>query len=127
MKNLFSSLYEFFGWVYDFVEVELIERIPNSVSDWFLNAFPNNRWLWFHVLSGGYLAGYLNTSWQVPGHWPLFIVLCAAIGWEMLEHSFLDIKDTYGSFKRFYHDASGDVLGALFCAWMVISFLIQEV
>jgi len=73
-------------------------------------AFIDNKWLWFHMLSGAILAHII----------PLWAIFALAIAWEVFEYLTSDVKKIYGSFSRFFLDAFGDVFGAVFMAVLVI-------
>jgi len=77
----------------------------------FINlAFVQNRWLWFHMLAGGILAHII----------PLWTILLLAIGWEVFEYFISDVEKIYGSKRRFFIDAFGDIVGALIVAIIVL-------
>ena len=81
-------------------------------------AFQQNKWLWFHMLAGGILVKILM-NWLAPTH-ALGAVLAIAVLWEVLEFFVVDIDKNYGSRERFFADATGDILGALAIAAVVI-------
>ena len=119
MNWILTKLKSAFERVFDWLEVDITEPFLS----WFDYAFLNNNWLWFHILSGGLIAGFLDTELLLPGWGSVFIVLCLAIAWEMFENWTGDIERTYGTRARFYMDASGDIVGAVLNAWLVIYFL----
>jgi len=82
---------------------------PISGMKFIKYAFIDNKWLWFHILSGGVLALFI----------PIWAVLSLAILWEFIEYITTDVDRIYGSFKRFFLDAFGDVFGALAMAVIV--------
>ncbi len=81
-------------------------------------AFQQNKWLWFHMLAGG-IAIKIFMNWLQPTH-ALGAVLALAVIWEILEYVVVDIEKNYGSKQRFFADATGDILGALAVAAIVI-------
>ncbi len=86
-------------------------------SSFWRNAFTDNSFLWFHIVGGGTLAKIFHL-W-IPGEKAVLFVLVIALGWELRELYFTDIKKIYGSHQRFFQNAFGDVVGALFMAVIV--------
>ncbi len=81
-------------------------------------AFLENRWVWFHILAGAFLARCFLTlvqTDQVVGY-----VFLAAVTWELLEVALTNVEARYGSLKRFFLDAVGDVMGAVIAAVIVV-------
>lgn len=84
-----------------------------------LNAmFTNNKWLWFHILGGGIIAK-VALIWLPP---PLALCLTFVIAliWEIIEYNISNTNQVYGSQKRFFGDALGDIFGACFMALIVV-------
>jgi len=89
---------------------------------WGLNG---NTWVWFHILGGGILARVLMIWFSDIQ--TLLIVSAVALLWEVFEF-FLDggiegMIHIYGSFDRWFWDSVGDVLGTIFCAFLIVSTL----
>ena len=84
----------------------------------FKYAFLENRWLWFHLFAGGVLAKFLLT--KVDPVTTLVLVLVASITWEVLELIVRDVEQIYGSKKRFFMDAAGDIIGGVIMAAVVV-------
>lgn len=81
-------------------------------------AFLRNRWVWFHILAGAFLAKvmvYFLMPYQVVG-----IIFTIAYLWEILELWTTDVERKYGNKKIFFLDAFGDILGALLAAIIVV-------
>ncbi len=78
----------------------------------------NNKWLWFHIIGGGILAK-IFLIWFAP-QLAFICVAVVAILWEIYEYFKDDVKRIYGSKKRFYLDAIGDIVGALIMALVVV-------
>ena len=81
-------------------------------------AFVDNKWLWFHFFAGG-IAAKILLSWIIPGLVVGYIATAAFL-WELMELFTQDIDKVYGSHKRFFLDASGDILGAVLMAIVVV-------
>jgi len=85
-----------------------------------LNAmFIKNSWLWFHILGGGIIAKACLMFGAVP-QVAFIITLGVAIVWEILEYNIINAKQVYGSQKRFFGDALGDIFGACAMALVVV-------
>ncbi|MCK5608039.1 hypothetical protein KAR91_39530 [Candidatus Pacearchaeota archaeon] len=79
-----------------------------------------NSWLWFHVLGGGIIAkACLLWITSIP-QLAFIITFGIAICWEILEYNISNINQVYGSQKRFFGDAIGDVFGACVMALVVV-------
>lgn len=82
--------------------------------------FTRNSWLWFHVLGGGIIAkACLLWITSVP-QLAFLITFGIAIVWEIIEYNFTNTKQIYGSQKRFFGDAIGDIFGACAMALVVV-------
>ena len=77
-----------------------------------------NRWLWFHILSGGFIAKVAPMILQ--NYSPFAIVAIMAVFWEIIE-LYWEGWRTYGSVKNWIADSLGDILGALLMAWVVLA------
>ena len=95
------------------------------------DAFVRNRWLWFHILGGAvltliFLRLFLSPGTvQNPEHWAFLSLLAIALLWEISEFiwkGFIkkNLLETYGSYKRFYADAFGDIAGAVAASIVII-------
>lgn len=80
--------------------------------------FTNNSWLWFHVLGGGIIAK-IALIWLAP-QLAFAVTLVIAVLWEFIEYSGANVKQIYGTKKRFFGDAVGDVVGACTMALIVV-------
>ncbi len=81
-------------------------------------AFLENRWLWFHFLAGGILAKLL-----LPHLNPvtvLVLIFVASLTWEVIELVVRNVEQVYGSKKKFFMDAAGDIIGAVVMAAVVV-------
>ena len=78
-----------------------------------------NKWLWFHIMAGGFLAKILFLIFK-NGQLAVDIVIALAILWELLEYLKNDIIKIYGNKKRFFLDSLGDIVGAVIMAIIVI-------
>ena len=77
-----------------------------------------NCWLWFHILGGGILAKIFEAYINYP---TVLLVLYTAFAWEIFELFYDDNpKKTYGSIKNWIADSTGDILGAVLMAWIVV-------
>lgn len=85
----------------------------------FKNMIYNNKWLWFHVLGGGFLAKILLLLFK-NGQLAVDIVIASAILWELLEYLKKDVVKIYGNKKRFFLDSLGDIAGAVIMAIIVV-------
>ncbi len=94
-----------------------MEKPMERKSSFWRNAFTENSFLWFHIIGGGILAKIFHL-W-LPWEKAVLFVLMIALGWELFELYFTDIKKIYGSHRRFFQNAFGDVLGALVMAIIV--------
>ena len=89
---------------------------------WGLNG---NTWVWFHILGGGVLARFLMLfGWSDVKI--MVTVTVVALLWEVFEY-FIETKgdpaQVYGSVDRWFWDSVGDVLGTIFCAFLIVSTL----
>ncbi|EHO40370.1 hypothetical protein Calab_0731 [Caldithrix abyssi DSM 13497] len=85
----------------------------------FKYAVYRNKWLWFHILGGGILAKLALAIFK-NGQIAVDIVLLSAILWEIFEYFKDDVEKIYGSKKRFFLDALGDIAGALIMATIMV-------
>jgi len=84
--------------------------------------FLQNRWLWFHMLAAGVIAKLLLAFKVAPNH-VFGVVLALAALWELVEWSkeYTEGFPSYGNdSSRFFLDAVGDVVGALFITFIVV-------
>ncbi|MBI1924539.1 hypothetical protein HYR99_09840 [Candidatus Poribacteria bacterium] len=81
-------------------------------------AILDNRWLWGHILLGG-LGARLLQIWFKPS-FIVGIVFLAGLIWEIGEYLLEDLERIYGTRKRFYLDALGDLIGEVSMAIIVI-------
>lgn len=84
----------------------------------FREAIMKNRWLWVHIIGGALVAKFFQ--YVYANQVILLIVLAGAIMWEILEFFISDVEKIYGSKRRFFLDALGDVFGAVLMALIVI-------
>lgn len=82
-----------------------------------IKAFTENKWLWVHILGGGFFAKIFLTRYEPQQ--AVLLVLGVALLWEVGEFILSDVERIYGSRKRFYLDAIGDIIGALTMALVV--------
>ena len=77
-----------------------------------------NTWAWFHIMGGAFLGfalrRYMNQKLAV------IVAFSIMILWEVFELVQGDIISIYGSWERWFYDSSGDVVGALVVAILVI-------
>ncbi|APF20385.1 hypothetical protein Calab_1465 [Caldithrix abyssi DSM 13497] len=85
----------------------------------FKYAVYQNKWLWFHILGGGILAKLALAIFK-NGQIAMEIVLLVAVLWEIFEYFKDDVEKIYGSKKRFFLDALGDIAGAALMAFIII-------
>lgn len=78
-----------------------------------------NRWLWFHMFAGAFIAKLLQ-FFGLSDKSILSIIFFGAILWEILELFTTDIDKVYGNHRRFFLDSVCDVFGALIMALIVI-------
>jgi len=78
----------------------------------------NNYWLWFHIMAGGAFAKLLNLF--LSDFWSIVILSAVAILWEIYELLTSDIQIIYGSYKHFFLDSLGDILGAVIMGIIVV-------
>ena len=84
----------------------------------------NNRWLWFHILGAAVLARLFLYFGYTDQH-AFGLVLMIALLWEVIEYFWkMEIKknllSTYGSEKRFFLDAFGDIAGAVIISLIIL-------
>jgi len=84
----------------------------------FKYAFLENRWLWFHLLAGGILAKFLLA--YLDSTTTLALIVVASFAWEVVELVTRNVEQIYGSKKRFFMDAAGDIIGAVVMAAVVV-------
>ena len=89
------------------------------MNSFFKYAVYRNRYLWFHILAGGFLAKLLFGLWGSEQKVLMFIFFLA-VAWEVLEFLTTNVRVVYGSSRRFFLDAVGDVLGAIFMATITL-------
>jgi len=78
-----------------------------------------NRWLWFHILAGGFVA---KVIYLIPVDWnPVVFVACLAVAWEIFELYKDGYKGYSGGAKGWFADTLGDILGAVLMAWVVVA------
>ena len=80
--------------------------------------FTRNSWLWFHLIGGAVMAK-VALIWCVP-QVAFIITFAIAICWELIEYGTANVKQEYGSQKRFFGDAIGDIVGACAMALIVV-------
>ncbi len=85
----------------------------------FKYAVYQNRWLWFHIIAGGFLARLIVHFFH-NGQLAVDVVLGLAIVWEIFEYFKDDVEKIYGSKKRFFLDALGDIAGAVVMAIIMV-------
>ena len=82
--------------------------------------FFDNTWLWFHILGGGIIIKacliWVTSEPQLALTFTLVIAVC----WEIIEYSVANVKEEYGSKKRYFADALGDIIGAMAAAIVVV-------
>lgn len=83
-----------------------------------IDGLANNKFLWFHLISGAVAAKIINI-WLHP-QLTVIIVLVCAILWEVFEYVKDDVEKIYGSKKRFYKDALQDIAGAVIMSIVVV-------
>ena len=84
--------------------------------------FCQNYWGWFHILAGAVMAKTM-ILFPLPGiltRYPLITILIIAITWEVYEYFSSDVLKIYGSYRRFYYDAAGDIVGTMLAAAIVV-------
>lgn len=85
----------------------------------FKYAIYENKWLWFHVMAGGFLSRLIIHFFH-SGQLAVDIVLGLAVVWEILEYFKDDVEKNYGNKKHFFLDALGDIAGAVAMAIIVV-------
>lgn len=80
--------------------------------------FVKNVYLWFHILMGGVGARIIN-------HWKskidtLLIVFFISFAWEIYEMFVEGTSKVYGTTFRWALDSIGDIIGAVFMAFIVL-------
>lgn len=75
-------------------------------------AFITNVYLWVHALGGVFFFSVLYIIFNKTGS-SLIILLMLAMGWEVMEYFTNDVKKTYGSFRNFVYNATGDIIIAM--------------
>ncbi len=81
--------------------------------------FLKNTWLWFHILGGGIIAK-VCLKFGAEAQLAFIITLGIAIFWEIIEYNISNVGEIYGTKKRYFGDAVGDVFGALAMALVVV-------
>ena len=77
------------------------------------NAFNKNYWITAHIFFSGILTKFLFYL-NIPFREIFIIIFILSIGWEIYEYNKNNVELIYGSKKRFYQDAFGDVFASLF-------------
>ena len=90
------------------------------MTEWMNNMFNRNQWLWFHIFAGGIAAKILSYLQIVNAIEIIAFIFVAAVTWEFIEFFTSPIVFIYGSYKRFVQDSLGDIIGAVFCAILVL-------
>jgi len=86
---------------------------------WFLWAFNQNTWLWFHILAGA-VGGKIGLKLGLSNLTIMGIIFGLAIGWEVIEYLIENQIGVYRSLERWAWDSFGDIFGALTCCLIVI-------
>jgi len=78
----------------------------------------SNVYLWFHILAGGFGARVLSLFLKAKT--AFYTVLGIAVSWEIIEIFIDGTSRTYGTVFRWAMDSTGDILGAVVMAAIVL-------
>lgn len=116
---------QFFKFLYwNWTSSDPLIPIPSPVRRFLIKllmyGFCSNTWIWIHILIGALGARFFLSVCHFSSQVTMIIVISVALLWEVLEGAMQPIRRIYGSWSRFLFDSTGDVLGAVIAAGIVV-------